>query len=201
VSRTVKWVIGAALAILIAVFVVTGVSLVPVSVALGPCLRDLTSPSSYGTRASPLARVDARVGDGSVRVCYGRPSMHGRAIFGQLVPFDSLWRTGANEPTRLYTNRPIRLAGIPLAPGRYSLYSIPRPERWEVFVSRSILHWGNDLSRGVRAAEVGRTEVPAERLAVPVETLTIGTRPNGNGAVLYLDWETTRISLPLEAAH
>jgi hypothetical protein len=185
---------------LIAVFVATGVSLVPVSVALGPCLRDLTSPSSYGTRASPLARVDARVGDGTVRVCHGRPGMRGRAVFGQLVPFDSLWRTGANEPTRLYTNRPIRLAGIPLAAGRYSLYSIPRPERWEIFVSRSILHWGNDLSSGVRAAEVGRAEVAAERLAAPVETLTIGARPDGNGAVLYLDWETTRISLPLEAA-
>lgn len=200
-SRTVKWVIGAVLLVLLGGFVATGVALVPVSLLLGPCLRDLTSPSSYRTRVSPLARVDARVGDGSVRVCYGRPAMRGRTIFGQLVPFDSLWRTGANEPTRLYTNRPIRLAGIPLAPGRYSLYSIPRPERWEIFVSRSILHWGNDLSRGVRAAEVGRTEVSAERLTASVETLTIGTRPNGNGAVLYLDWETTRISLPLEAAH
>lgn len=200
-SHAIKWSLGALLAILLAAFVVTGVSLVPVSLALGPCLRDLTSPSSYGTRASPLASVDVRVGDGAVRVCYGRPAMRGRAVFGQLVPFDSLWRTGANEPTRLYTNRPIRLAGIPLAAGRYSLYSIPRPERWEVFVSRSILHWGNDLSSSVRAAEVGRTVVPAERLAVPVETLTIGAHPDGNGAVLYLDWEATRISLPLEAAH
>jgi hypothetical protein len=126
--------------------------------------------------------------------------MRGRAVFGQLVPFDSLWRTGANEPTRLYTNRPIRLAGIPLAAGRYSLYSIPRPERWEIFVSRSILHWGNDLSSGVRAAEVGRVEVATERLAAPVETLTIGTRAAGDGTAFYLDWETTRISLPLEAA-
>jgi hypothetical protein len=127
--------------------------------------------------------------------------MQGRQIFGGLVPFDSLWRTGANEPTRLYTNRPIRLAGIPLSAGRYSLYSIPRRERWEVFVSRSILHWGNDLSASVRAAEVGRAEVPVERLAAAVETLTIGERPDGRGAVLYLDWETTRIALPLEAAH
>ncbi len=200
-GRTGKWVIGVVALALVGTFVVTGVSLVPAGLVIGPCLRDLTSPSSYGSRGSPLARVDARVGNGSVRICYGRPSMRGRSVFGGLVPFDSLWRTGANEPTRLYTSMPIRLAGVDLGPGRYSLYSVPHEAGWEVFISRSTLHWGNDLSSGVRAAEVGQVTVPVERLTAPVETLTITPEAGSDRVLLHFDWETTRITVPLEAAH
>jgi hypothetical protein len=127
--------------------------------------------------------------------------MRGRPVFGHLVPFDSLWRMGANEPTRLYTDRAIRLAGISLGPGRYSLYSVPRPDAWEVFVSRSTLHWGNDISPTVRAAEVGHATVPVEALPIPVETLTVRADFEGDQMLLSLEWETTRVRLPLEAAH
>jgi hypothetical protein len=192
---------GAVAVALVGVFVTTGVSLMPVSLALGPCLRDWTSPSSYHARTSALASVDAAVGGGSVRICYGRPAMRGRTVFGQLVPYDSLWRMGANEPTRLYTDQAIRFAGIPLQPGRYSLYSVPRADSWEVFVSRSTLHWGNDISPAVRAAEVGQAKVAVEALAVAVETLTVRAEPDSDRVLLSLEWETTRVRLPLEAAH
>jgi hypothetical protein len=174
----------------------TGVSLVPVSLALGPCLRDWTSPSSYRTRASPLATLDAAIGDGALRLCYGRPSMRSRTVFGQLVPWDTPWRLGANEPTRLYLNRPVRLAGIALEPGRYAIYVVPRPGAWQVYVSRSVLHWGNDISAGVRAREVGQATVPVMPLSQPVETLTVQPLPDGDGAVgLAIDWERTRVVL------
>ncbi len=180
--------------------VTTGTSLFPPALWLGPCLRDWTSPSSYQRRASPLASLRAPVGSGEILLCYGRPSMRHRRIFGGLVPFDSLWRTGANEPTRLSTSTAISLAGIPLAPGRYSIYSIPRPGTWEIFVSRSTLHWGNDISPAVRAEEVGHAGVPAVSLSAPVETLTVRASPAADSLLLTIDWETTSTTLPIKAA-
>lgn len=182
---------------LLGTFIVTGISLLPASLALGPCLRDLTSPVSYRARVSPLGSVDLRTGSTSIRLCYGRPASRGRTVFGGLVPYDSPWRMGANEPTRLYTNGPITVAGIRLPAGRYSLYAIPHTEQWEVFVSQSTLHWGNDISAAVRRQEVGTASVPIERFTVPVETLTVHADTAGERAALRIEWETTRISLPL----
>jgi hypothetical protein len=107
---------------------------------------------------------------------------------------------GANEPTRLYTGRPITFAGIPLAAGRYSVYTIPHRDRWEIFVSRSTLHWGNDISSAVRAREVGQATAPVEQLATPVETLTVRTDSTGTEA-FTIEWETTRVSLPVTPGH
>ncbi|MFI5209568.1 MAG: DUF2911 domain-containing protein [Gemmatimonadales bacterium] len=172
----------------------------PVSVALGPCLMDYTSPVSYRPRASPMGQVGFPVGTGSAELCYGRPAARGRPIYGGLVPFDTLWRMGANEPTRLYTDAPITLAGIALAPGRYSLYAMPGPRTWTIFASRSIRHWGNDLSPAVRGQEVGRASIMVESLAQPVETLTVTAQDSGSVVLLHLDWESTRITLPVRPA-
>jgi Protein of unknown function (DUF2911) len=191
------WILVGGLVVLVGVFITTGISLVPASIALGPCLKDYSSGVSYRARVSPLATVDLRVGTTPVRLCYGRPAMRGRAVFGKLVPFDSLWRLGANEPTRLSTAGTISLAGIRLPPGRYSLYTIPHADKWDIFVSRSTQHWGNDISAAVRSKEVGETSVPVEQLAAPVETLTVLATEAG---ALQIDWETTRVSLPLIAA-
>lgn len=177
---------------------VTGTTLVPTKVALGPCLKDWTSPSSYRPRSSPLATVRIPVGDGMVQVCYGRPSARGRPIFGGLVPLGQLWRTGANEPTRIYTDRLVSIAGIPLEPGRYSLYSRPASDGWEIFLTRSTLHWGNDLSGSVRAQEIGQVTVPVEQLSQPVETLTVRSEAGGpDRADLIVEWEGTRVRLEL----
>ena len=190
--------IAAGLALAIgATFVVTGISLVPPSVALGPCLKDWTSPVSYRPRMSGMGSLRFRVGDADLSLCYGRPVRRNRTIFGGLVPYDSLWRLGANEPTRLSVTRSITIAGIPLSPGRYSLYALPRPDAWTVYVSRSTQHWGNDISPAVRAQEVGQAVVPAERLPEPVETLTVRVEDHGNSdrAELVFEWERTRVAL------
>jgi DUF2911 family protein len=176
-------------------FLFTASGLVPVSVTLGPCLMDYTNSNSYGPRASPMGRVGFPVGTGGAELCYGRPVAHGRRIYGGLVPFDTLWRMGANEPTRLYTDTPISLSGIALAPGRYSLYAIPGPASWTIYASRSTRHWGNDISPAVRAREVGQAVVPVESLAAPVETLTVSTQDSGRAVLLHFDWAATRITL------
>lgn len=177
---------------------VTGITLLPPRIALGPCLKDWTSPVSYKPRASPLATVRIPLGDGTVQVCYGRPSARGRLIFGGVVPYGELWRTGANEPTRIYTDRRMSIAGIPLEPGRYSIYSRPGGDGWEVHLNRSTLHWGNDLSASVLAQEVGHTTVPVEQLVQPVETLTVRSEARAaDAADLIVEWEGTRVRLEL----
>lgn len=181
-------------------FLLLGSGLTPVSVTLGPCLMDYTSGTAYGTRASPLGQVAFPIGSGGAELCYGRPSANGRLIYGGVVPFDTLWRMGANEPTRLYTDTPITLAGIALAPGRYSLYAMPGPRTWTIYASRSIRHWGNDLSTAVRAQEVGQASIMVQSLAQPVETLTVTAQDSGSVVLLHLDWESTRITLPVRPA-
>ena len=184
---------------LLITFIATGTSLVPTSVALGPCLRDWTSPVSYQRRASPLAMTRFRVGGTDVLLCYGRPSLRNRIGFGGLVPYDSLWRLGANEPTRLSVNRPIRLGSLPLAPGRYSLYALPRPGHWMIFVTRSTQHWGNDLSPAVRSREVGGIDVPALPRAEPVETLTATWQGADTAGTLSFAWDRTAAEIPVSA--
>jgi hypothetical protein len=180
-------------------FGVTGVAYLPVSIALGPCLMDWTSPSSYKSRASPLGSTTFPIGStGTVRVCYGRPSARGRTVFGGIVAYDRPWRTGANEPTRIYTNTDVRMAGIPVPAGRYSLYTVPGPQEWEIRVSRSILHWGNDLSASVEAQEIGRATVPTDSTDAYVETFTVRPEEGDDGGLLLvLEWEWTTVAIPI----
>ena len=123
----------------------------------------------------------------------------GRPIYGQLVPFGAIWRLGANEPTRLYLSKPATLAGIPLPAGRYSLYAEPGPADWTIFVSRSTLHWGNDISPSVRAREVGHATVPVEVLPEAVDTFTARVEDHGSAGrvALAFEWERTRVTLEL----
>ncbi len=179
-------------------FVVTGITLVPTTVVLGPCLRDFTSPF-WEERASPLASTTFEVGDGAVRVCYGRPSARERVVFGGLIPYRQLWRTGANEPTRIYTNRTIELAGVRLAPGRYSLYSIPDTSQWRLFITESVTHWGNDLRSGTRDKDVGVGIVSADTTADYFETFTISAESDGDSVLMVLEWERTRVVVGVKA--
>lgn len=170
----------------------------PVSLGLGPCMRDWTSPSSWQPRASPLASLTVPVGDGAVRLCYGRPSTRSRQVFGGLVPWGRIWRLGANEPTRLFTAIPLEVAGVPVPAGRWSLYAVPTDSIWEIGVNASTFRWGNDFSPGVMAREVGRGRVVMESIARPVDTLTFHPeRAGGDTTYLVMTWARSTIRIPL----
>ena len=197
--RLLFWLILGVVLTTVTAFVVTGISLVPTTVALGPCLKDYTSPNSYGERASPLASVSFEVGGHPIRVCYGRPSARERVVFGGLVRYGQLWRTGANEPTRIYTGHLISIAGIELVPGRYTIYTIPDEDSWRVFINHAVTQWGNDMTDGVRDQEVGFAVVPSDTTAEYVETFTITGEPDGSDATLVLEWARTRVAVPVVA--
>ncbi len=152
-------------------------------------------------RASSYDSTFVELGGAEAKLCYGRPSARGRQIFGQLVPYDTLWRTGANEPTTIHLPFAARIAGIQVEPGSYSIYTVPGREEWSVIVNRSTSQWGHEgqYTPEVRAQEAGRASVPTESLPTPVETFTIATESTGaSSANLVLEWENTRVEIPIE---
>jgi Protein of unknown function (DUF2911) len=174
--------------------------LLPTAIALGPCGKDWTSPTSWKPRVSPTESLTFAAGDVGAKVCYGSPSVRGRLIFGGLVPFGELWRLGANEPTRLFTDGPLDVAGIALPSGRYSLYAIPEPDEWQLFVTRSTFHWGNEIGPAVRARELGSATLPTRAIDEAVESMRFVWEPSGeSGGVLAVEWAGTRVEVPVRA--
>lgn len=168
-----------------------------------PCPRNWTWLPAWLPRESPLAAVGFRLGDGHAKVCYGRPALRGRRMLGTAaVPYGRLWRTGANEPTTLHLDASARLGSLPLSAGSYSIYTVPGATSWRIVVNRAVRQWGleSEYTAEVAAREVGRFTVPVETLAVPVEVLTFRTLPVADAGVeLVLEWERSRIRLPLAA--
>jgi hypothetical protein len=113
------------------------------------------------------------------------------------VPYGKLWRTGANEPTMIHTSGPLVVAGIKVPAGSYSLYTVPNASEWEVIVNKSITQWGEEhnYTDAVKAQELGRGKVKPEALKNPVEVFTITSEPG----FLVLEWETTRVKIPVTA--
>lgn len=153
-------------------------------------------------RTSPLDSVSFQVDGGAVKVCYGRPSARGREIMGGLLPFGQLWRTGANEPTMIHTSVPLSIAGIEVEPGTYSLYTVPGESEWEIIVNASVSQWGHEgrYTEEVKAQELGRATVPAASTDEMVEQFTIHAEPQDAGTHLVLEWENTRVAIPLMPA-
>lgn len=187
-------------AIVVLIYGTQGPYLFPVGWALGPCLKDWTSPSSYLPRLSALKTLDGptwgRGDDAPVRICYGAPVARGRVLFGDegVVPYGAYWRTGANEPTRLFTSVPLRLGSVAVEPGRYSLYTVPGLDEWEVVINRSTFHWGYDFSESVVRQEVGRTTLPASDTQPFADTLRLDW--NGPARTLDLVWGNVRVAIP-----
>jgi hypothetical protein len=154
-------------------------------------------------RKSPLDSVTFQVANQPVKVCYGRPSSRGRVMLGgKDIPYGKLWRTGANEPTIFFTPIPLKVAGIAVPPGTYSLYTVPGRTDWEIIVNRSISQWGKEdtYTAQIKAQELGRAKLKSESVTSPIETFTIRAEPDGNNANLILEWEKTRVKIPFQAA-
>lgn len=174
-------------------FVATGYHYIPVDTTIGKCIMDYTSPSTYAYRPSPLMSHGFEVNGKEVLVCYGSPSAKGRKVFGSMVRYDRLWRTGANEPTRIYTTTDMVLGEVVIPKGRYSIYTIPRENEWEVFISESTFHWGNVITEGVREQEIGSFVIETTPTNSFVESLTIRSQ----NEKLIMEWENTRVEIPV----
>ena len=171
---------------------------VPTAAAVDTACIVMDSPVTG--RLSPLDSLSFRLDNHTVKICYGRPSARERTMIGgREVPYGKLWRTGANEPTMLHTTGPVSIAGIEVEPGSYSMYTVPGELEWTVIVNSSITQWGHiaEYSYRVRRQEVGKATVPRERTSRHVETMTFTADPVESEAVVFLEWERTRIAIPI----
>ena len=150
---------------------------------------------SLGT-LSPPDSVRTTVGGAALSVRYSRPSMRGRVIFGNVVPWNTVWRTGANEATVLETSADLSLAGTKVPAGKYSLWTVPSPAGWTLIVNKNSGQWGTEYDSRY---DVARLDMRVEPLRQPVEQFTIAIEPKGKGGVLKLEWEKTRASIPFSA--
>jgi len=149
-------------------------------------------------RVSPNASVSQTVGITEVRVTYGRPAVRDREIFGDLVPYDEVWRTGANEATTISFSTPVSIEGEELEAGTYGLFTIPGEDAWTFILNDVAEQWGAynyDASEDVLRVEVTPTSAPMH------EQMTFGfTDVTDSSATLTLTWADTRapVSLSVE---
>jgi hypothetical protein len=165
----------------------------PVALACAPN----TDRSPLEGRASPYDSSLVTVGNAQAKICYNRPSARGRTMLGGELPYGTLWRTGANEPTTIHLPVAARIAGIAVEPGSYSIYTIPGEREWTIIVNRSISQWGADDYTEVEAQEVGRSTVPSQATSEHIEQFTIRAEPGGQATSLILEWENTRVAIPI----
>src|SRR5690606_22555700 len=121
-----------------------------------------------------------------MRVIYSRPQKRNREIFGKLVPFGKVWRTGANEATEIDVYEPLLLGTVSVPPGTYTLYTIPNENQWVVILNKDTHVWGaydynenNDLAR---------ITVDSKKAAAAIESLSMAFMPTGDGVSLMIGW-------------
>lgn len=148
---------------------------------------------------SPEEEVVFNQGDLNIKVFYNRPSKKGREIFGGLVPYDQVWRTGANEATTFETNKDLLIKGQALKTGKYSIWTIPRENTWTIIFNSEHGQWGID-SKGVAnrnpALDILKIDVHAVRQEQEFEQFTVAFEKTGEDAEMVLIWDKTLISVP-----
>jgi hypothetical protein len=143
--------------------------------------------------ASPRDTARATVAGAILLVDYGRPAKRGRQVFGGIVPWNRVWRTGANLATHFTTDRTLRFGDAELPPGRYTLWTLPTESGWSFIVNNQTEQWGTDHD-----PRYDRFSVPMKvtTVAEPVERFTILVEPVSGGGVMRLRWDTIEASVP-----
>jgi hypothetical protein len=139
---------------------------------------------------SPSATLSQKIGLSDVKIIYSRPSARGRQIMGDLVPYGKIWRTGANEATKVSFSEEVTIEGKQLAAGEYGLFTIPEQDEWTVIFSNNTQLWGNQGYNDQDDAI--RFKVKAHKNPNFVETFTINVADvTTAGAIFEIMWENT----------
>jgi hypothetical protein len=148
-------------------------------------------------RPSPPATAEFSFADGKkVTINYSRPSAKGRKIVGGLVPYDQVWRTGANEATSLKTDADLIIGGTSVPAGSYTLYTLPSQSAWKLIINKQTGQWGTQYDQSQDLARVDMNVTP---LSQPVEQFRVSfEKSGGDVAKLNLEWENTRASVDVQ---
>ncbi len=161
-------------------------------------LVTLVSAQIKTPQPSPTGKISQEVGLSKVEVEYSRPSAKGRKVFGDLVPFGDLWRTGANASSKITFSEDVKVGETSLPKGTYALYTIPGATQWDVIFYKNTTFWGAPSAAEYEAEDVAaKITVSSEGLKNFVETLTIEiANLKNNGADLEISWEDTKVVVP-----
>jgi len=147
--------------------------------------------------ASPACTLKQRVGLTDIEIVYSRPGVKGRTIFGGIVPYGQVWRTGANQATKITFSTPVKLNGADIPAGTYALFTIPGENEWTIIINKGAAQWG--AFQYDEKADVARFKVTPIQLAEQIETFTIEfNRIRDESAVMNLVWDHTVVPIKLE---
>jgi len=170
-------------------------------VALGLFLYSYFVENIFSSRLSPKDTVEFKLNDLKLEVFYNRPSKKGREIFGALVPFNKVWRTGANEATTFETNKNLMINGMYLPKGKYTLWTVPKDSSWNVMFNKKQYAWGVNEEMQVMwdpNHDQLEIDVPTENIDTTVEQFTISFDNSTDNLKLTMAWDNTKIAVPLK---
>ncbi len=148
-------------------------------------------------RISPIALTSVRFKDSYIKIVYGQPSKNKREVFGKLVPYNQIWRTGANEATEITFTRDVTIANRNIPAGTYSLFTIPNPSQWTIILNKDVGLWG--AYNYNPKLDLGRWDVPVKKLdGQSMEHFTIQLDSKNNIADLNLCWDDICVTLPIQ---
>lgn len=150
------------------------------------------------SKPSPAGSATCDLGSGkTIKTDYSSPRAKGRKIYGGLVPYGEVWRTGANEATTFVTSADVVVGGKDVPAGSYTIFTVPNADKWTLIINKKTGEWG--IPYKYESDELARVDMKVSKLPSPVENFTIAYDKSGNGCTMRIDWETTRATVDISA--
>jgi hypothetical protein len=144
-------------------------------------------------RPSPPAQAQCKFSDGqTITIDYSSPRAKGRTIFGDLVPYGEVWRTGANEATTFVTTANLKAGHFAVPAGNYTIFTIPNQDKWTLIINKKTGEWG--IPYKYESDELGRVDMKVSATPSPVENFTIAFDQKGSTCAMNISWEKTQAS-------
>lgn len=146
---------------------------------------------------SPPAKAEVTLGSTTVKIDYSAPSMRGRKIIGELVPYGQVWRTGANPATTFVVSGDVKVGAKAVAAGSYTLYTLPTNDGWKLIINMQTGQWGTEYHED---RDLVRVDMNVDKLPSPQETMSISfEKTSGKTTELHIKWESTDVWVPVIA--
>lgn len=143
-----------------------------------------------------IASFPKRGSDKVVEVVYSRPQAKNRKVFGGIVKYGKVWRTGANEATEITFSKDVKIGGKTVKAGTYTLFTIPTEDTWTVIINSELNQWG--AYQYDKSKDVARAKVNSKKSDEMIEAFSITFDKSAKGTTMYLGWEKTIVEIPIE---
>ena len=146
-------------------------------------------------QASPRKSAEMTFNGKKISVDYGAPSVRGRKIFGELVPYNQVWRLGANEATHFTTDADLLIGNVTVPKGKYTLWIWPTATSWKLIINKTTGVWGTPYKPEYEKTELARVDMKLAKTKAPVEQMVLQLSQAGKGGELKMEWDNTSASV------